>query len=113
MIARAANLDRELDHFEQRLPPAMVRGLRWLRKPSSRWTRIPAGTALIVGGSLSFLPILGIWMVPLGLILIAQDVPPLRSPTARLLAWINARWPARGKRPHAKTNPRSISPEQQ
>jgi hypothetical protein len=104
MTTRAADLDQELNRFEQRLPAAMVRGLRWLRKPSSRWKRIPAGTALIVGGCLSFLPIFGIWMVPLGLILIAQDVPPLRSPTARLLAWVNSRWPARKQRPHAKTN---------
>jgi hypothetical protein len=104
MKKRAADLDQELSRFEQRLPAAMVRGVRWLRKPTSRWKRIPAGTALIVGGCLSFLPVLGIWMVPLGLILIAQDVPPLRSPTARLLTWINSKWPRQEQRPAAKTN---------
>jgi hypothetical protein len=104
MRKRAADLDRELNHFEQRLPAAVAAGLRWLRKPSSRWKRIPAGTALIVGGCLSFLPVLGIWMVPLGLVLIAQDVPPLRSPTARLLAWINSKWPTKENRPHLRTN---------
>jgi hypothetical protein len=104
MNRRAADLDQELDRFEQRLPATIVRGVRWLRRPSSRWKRIPAGTALIVGGCLSFLPVLGIWMVPLGLILIAQDVPPLRSPTARMLAWINSKWPANEQKSRAQTN---------
>jgi hypothetical protein len=33
---------------------------------------------LILGGLLSFLPILGIWMLPLGLLLLAEDLPVLR-----------------------------------
>jgi hypothetical protein len=104
MTQRAADLDQELNAFEQRLPAAMARGLRWLRKPSSRWKRIPLGTALIAGGTLSFLPILGIWMIPLGLVALAQDVPALRSPTARLLGWINSRWPAQQNRSRPNTN---------
>jgi len=39
--------------------------------------------------------VLGIWMLPLGLVLIAQDVPPLRSPMARMLAWGHRKWPER------------------
>jgi hypothetical protein len=35
------------------------------------------------------LPILGFWMVPLGLALLAVDVPFLRGPLGRLLAYIN------------------------
>jgi hypothetical protein len=31
-------------------------------------------------------------MLPLGLILIAQDVPFLAAPLARLLAWVERRW---------------------
>jgi hypothetical protein len=38
-----------------------------------------------------FLPILGFWMAPLGLALMAQDVPIIRRPTARLLAAVNRR----------------------
>jgi hypothetical protein len=33
-------------------------------------------------------------MIPLGLVLVAQDVPFLRPPMARLLAWINDKWPS-------------------
>ena len=32
------------------LPRRMRRPVRWLRKPSSRWARIPAGRLLTVGG---------------------------------------------------------------
>ena len=65
--------------------------MAWLRKPSSAWARWPAALLLIVGGFLSFLPILGLWMLPLGLVLIAEDLPFLRPPLARLIAWINRR----------------------
>jgi hypothetical protein len=36
-----------------------------------------------------FLPILGFWMIPLGLAVLAQDVPVIRPPLARVVAWIN------------------------
>jgi hypothetical protein len=32
------------------------------------------------------------WMLPLGLVLIAQDVPFLQKPTAQLLGWIERKW---------------------
>ncbi len=43
---------------------------------------------LIFGGIFSFLPILGVWMLPLGLMLIAADVPFLRRPMARFTMWV-------------------------
>jgi hypothetical protein len=64
---------------------------RWLRKPASRWARIPAGLLLIIGGCLAILPIFGLWMLPLGLMLLADDVPPLRR--FRALDWLEARRP--------------------
>jgi len=53
--------------------------------------RLPLGIVLICGGILSFLPILGIWMLPLGLMLLAIDFPPLQGPiaTAIIRGW---RW---------------------
>jgi hypothetical protein len=54
--------------------------------------RIPLAIALIVGGIFSFLPVLGLWMLPLGLILIAQDLPFLQRPMAQLLGWIERKW---------------------
>jgi hypothetical protein len=40
------------------------------------------------------LPILGLWMLPLGLLLLAVDMPSLRPPLARALRWIERKWPA-------------------
>jgi purine-cytosine permease-like protein len=39
-----------------------------------RWLRITLGFCLVIGGILGpFLPVLGIWMLPLGLILLSID----------------------------------------
>jgi hypothetical protein len=94
MSRTTPDLDAELQKFEKRLPRAMANCVAWLRRPSSRWMRIPAAILLVAGGFIGFLPILGFWMIPLGLVLIAQDVPFLRPPMARLLAWIDRKWPA-------------------
>jgi hypothetical protein len=87
-----ANLDGELDRLERKLTPRMARFVHWVRQPPARWVRWPLALVLIVGGIFSILPVLGLWMLPLGLVLIAQDIPVLRSPMARLMAWINDRW---------------------
>ena len=79
--------------FEERLPDWMTRSSRFLREPTSRLWRIPAAALLVVGGVLGFLPILGFWMVPLGLLLLAVDLPVLRPPLARLMGWIERKWP--------------------
>jgi hypothetical protein len=88
----AADLDRELDRLERNLTPRLARFLRWVRQPSARWVRWPLALVLMAGGIVGFLPVLGLWMLPLGLVLIAQDIPGLRGPMARLVAWINDRW---------------------
>ncbi|PZO01233.1 MAG: hypothetical protein DCF30_07895 [Hyphomicrobiales bacterium] len=74
--------------LEEKLPNRLASALRWLRHPASRWARLPAGLALILGGIFSFLPLLGVWMLPLGLMLIAADVPFLRRPMARFTMWV-------------------------
>lgn len=94
-------LNRQLDRLSARLPAGMGRFLRWLRKPSARWVRIPAGLLLIVGGVAGFLPVLGFWMVPLGLLLLAHDVPFLRRPTLKALAWLERKWAAWKRRPRS------------
>lgn len=82
-----------LHRFEQRLPQRIARASYFLRQPSARLWRIPSSGFLILGGVFSFLPILGIWMLPLGLLLLAIDVPQLQPPMARLLHWIERKWP--------------------
>lgn len=85
-------LDRHFATIDQRLPASISRFLHWLRKPSSLIVRIAVSLLLIVGGVFSFLPILGLWMLPLGLIIIAQDLPFLQPPLVKALSWIEARW---------------------
>jgi hypothetical protein len=88
-------LDRHFAWFESKLPPRPARFVAWLRRPSSRWVRIPLAALLIIGGIFSFLPVLGLWMLPLGLLLLAQDVPFLQGPLVRLLDWIERKWTER------------------
>lgn len=85
------------ERFEARLPDALARRARWLRQPQSRLVRIPAASLLILGGIFSILPVLGIWMLPLGLLLLAVDLPALRPPLVSMLRWIERKWPR--KRP--------------
>ena len=85
-------LDRHFAWFEARLSPRLARFVGWLRKPSSRLVRIPLAILLIFGGIFSFLPVLGLWMLPLGLLLFAQDVPMLQKPMARMLGWVERKW---------------------
>ena len=87
-----AELDRHFAWFEGKLSPRLAGFVGWLRKPSSRYARIPLAILLIVGGIFSFLPVLGLWMLPLGLLLFAQDVPVLQGPLARMLGWVERKW---------------------
>jgi len=85
--------ERRLALLIGQLPPRLQRLTQWLRRPSARWVRIPAACLLMVGSLFFFLPVLGIWMLPFGLVLLAEDVGPLRRITGRVLAWIEHRHP--------------------
>jgi hypothetical protein len=90
-ISDQQHLDRHLDALQDRLPQRFARWLDRLRKPRARWVRVPAGILMICGGFLGFLPVLGFWMLPLGLLLLAIDIPLLQPPMARMLNWIEHR----------------------
>ena len=92
-VSPAPNFEHEHEKFRKRLPGWMAKSLRGLTQ-SSPWLRWPAALVLIIAGIFGFLPILGFWMVPLGLVLVVQDIPPLQAPLARLFAYINRKWPA-------------------
>jgi hypothetical protein len=64
----------------ERLIPALRGPMSTLRRDSWFPIRFPVAILLVIGGLLSFLPVLGIWMLPLGLLLLAVDLPVLRGP---------------------------------
>ena len=80
--------------LEREVPAPVASVLRKLRHPDARWYRIPVGLLFVVGGVFSFLPILGVWMLPLGLLLIACDVPFLRKPVGYFTLWAAEKWTA-------------------
>ena len=88
----ARKLNRKIDRLANALPEGVGIFVRWLRGPTMRPYRIPVGILLMIGGLFSFLPILGIWMIPLGLVLLSQDLPFLRAPLLRFLGWLEELW---------------------
>lgn len=89
------DLDEHLERFERRLPAWAGKFVGWLRQPGTRWVRLPLGIVLILAGIVGFLPVLGFWMVPLGLVVVAKDVPPLQPALVRLLDWAERKWPSK------------------
>ncbi|HMA16228.1 MAG: hypothetical protein ACM35H_01500 [Bacteroidota bacterium] len=61
-----------------------------IRAPAPlRWS---AGLLLIAGGVLGFLPVLGFWMIPLGVLLLASGFPRVREVAKRSIRWGLALW---------------------
>ena len=87
-----ADLNRYFKMIDRRVPISVSQFIRWLRKPSSFAVRLVVALLLVLGGFFSFLPVLGLWMLPLGLLFIAQDVPLLQKPLVKALTWVEARW---------------------
>ena len=85
-------LDQAYDGLEQEVPDRVSRAIRWLRDPQSRWIRLPVGVLLIVSSVFWFLPVIGIEFLPIGLLLVAQDVPFLRKPVGRAMIWLEHQW---------------------
>jgi hypothetical protein len=91
--ASLAKLEKAYDRLERHTPDSMARALRWLRNPKAKWVRLPLGILLVVAGLLGpLVPGLGIQFIPPGLLLIAQDLPPLREPVAQMTLWLERQW---------------------
>jgi hypothetical protein len=89
----AAQHERRLNQLIDRLPKSWRSTAWWLRQPAQRWLRIGVAVLLIVGSLFSILPVFGLWMLPFGLVLLAEDVPVLRRALDRILEWIERRRP--------------------
>jgi predicted PurR-regulated permease PerM len=72
--------------WRYRLVIITYRLLRWAQRRLPPGVRSLLGLVLCAFGFLGFLPILGFWMIPLGIALVVADFPPLRR---RLEHWLN------------------------
>jgi hypothetical protein len=78
-----------------------------LNLPRNRWARISLGVALVFLGLLGFLPVLGFWMIPAGLLVLAADSPAIRRFNRRAAVAIKGWWIGRKPRPRPGTAERS------
>ena len=60
--------------------------------------RIALGVVLVLFGFLGFLPFLGFWMVPLGLIILSADIPLVRRFNRRTTVAVTRWWTGRKPR---------------
>ena len=88
----AHDWDERVERASQKLPDWAQRAVRWLREPARFPVRLLAAILLMLGGIFSILPVLGLWMLPLGLALLAQDVPALKVPMEKSARWIERQW---------------------
>jgi hypothetical protein len=77
-------------------------GNRSVELPNNRIVRIAIGTLLIIFGILGFLPLLGFWMIPLGLVVLSIDIPIVRrwrrQAQVRLGQWLKLHCPSLAER---------------
>jgi hypothetical protein len=66
---------------------------RTINLPQNKALRIGLGVALVLAGGLGgWLPILGFWMLPLGLVILSVDIPWVRRRRRRFYVWIVNWW---------------------
>ena len=84
MADEKSRLHRQFDAIG-RMVPVSRRIIDPLLHGRLRKVRLPIACVLILGSFLSILPVFGLWMLPLGLMLLALDVPLLRPFVSGLL----------------------------
>ena len=70
-------------------------GGRHFHLPGSALGRKVLGCLFVLGGCLGILPILGFWMIPVGLLILSVDIPAIRRGRRRLSVWWGRRRAAR------------------
>ena len=66
-------------HLQSKLRRRMKAVLDWVKVNVSPGVRLLLGVLLIVAGIFGFLPILGFWMLPLGVAIAAMDIRPFAN----------------------------------
>jgi purine-cytosine permease-like protein len=67
--------------------PAIRFGRFSLKVPGTRLERTVLGIGLCIGGVLGFLPIVGFWMLPLGILVLSFEYHPVRRLRRRFEVW--------------------------
>ncbi|MDO8840271.1 MAG: hypothetical protein Q7V31_15260 [Parvibaculum sp.] len=62
-------------------------GNRKFNVPGTPIIRVVVGMVLIIGGMFGFLPVLGFWMLPLGVVVLSVDIHPVRRFRRRVEVW--------------------------
>jgi Putative transmembrane protein (PGPGW) len=60
---------------------------RHIALPRSRLLRVLLGVLLVIFGILGFLPVLGFWMIPLGLLILSYEFHIVRRLRRRTIVW--------------------------
>jgi hypothetical protein len=84
MIRQRDRIRARFDRQYRKIAP-LVPGMARIRKPGWMIARIILAIVFILGGFLAILPVFGLWMIPLGLLLLAIDVPALKGPVTSFL----------------------------
>ncbi len=106
MVKEAHKHDRRLRRqlaAMSRVAPQVESLVDRLLDRRARMIRILAAGFLMFGGVFAILPVLGLWMLPLGLMLLAVDIPALRPRVSatiirgrrRLALWRRRWWQSR------------------
>lgn len=76
--------------YWQRTMAMVNRFALWSDRHLPPGVRAGVGILAMVGGVIGFLPVVGFWMLPLGVVLVALDIPWFRR---RVLAWLARQQP--------------------
>ena len=82
--------------LRRRIAKTTLRTLKWGERHVPPGVRSVVGVFLMVGGVFGFLPIVGFWMLPLGLAFIALDIPWTRHHIHAWMARLEERLGRRG-----------------
>jgi len=88
-----SKLDAAYEALQRHAHAACSRLLRRIRHPRGRKARLALGATFVGLGVLGpVLPVAGVWMIPLGLLLIAEELPRIQHPVAKLALALERQW---------------------
>ena len=62
-----------------------------IRNPKTKLGRFILGWSMVIGGIFGFLPVLGFWMIPLGLLILSADYAFARRWRRKVQIWMGRR----------------------